>query len=135
MGPVSANAPLSAAIDSFGDSFIGQRFRTATNAFPAFCHDWQDKLMERTQYNIERISWHVDDHGMETGTYLGYSTISSCTTKLSRGGIPIGKLTYQEINYSLSGKTLDEAKHATPMQTGVMNTLEIFRWDQTHWLY
>jgi hypothetical protein len=133
-GEVGATAPLAAAVQGFGDTFIGRRFRTATKTFPAFCHDWQDKLIERERYNIERIIWHID-HGMETGTYLGYSPINSCTTKLSSGGIPIGKLTYQEINYTVSGKTLDDAKHAKPQQTSVMNTLEIFRWDQTHWLY
>jgi hypothetical protein len=108
------------------------RFRTAAAEFPAFCQDWQQKLEERTQWNLSQINWHVD-HGLESGTYTGYGTIDSCTTKMSNGGVPIGKLSYVEYTYALSGKTIDVAKHAHPKQVGIIRTLEIFRFDHNKW--
>ena len=109
-----------------------RRFKIAAAQFPAFCRDWQQKLEDRTQWNLSRIAWHVD-HGIESGTYTGYSTINSCTTKLSDSGVAIGKLTYEEYTYLLSGKTVDQAKHAQPKQLSIMRTLEIFRFDHGKW--
>jgi hypothetical protein len=109
-----------------------RRFKMATAEFPAFCQDWQRKLEDRTHWNLSRISWHLD-HGLESGTYTGYGAISSCTTKMSDSGVAIGKLTYDEYTYSLSGKSIDEAKHAQPKQVSIMRTLEIFRFDHGKW--
>ncbi|HUY19690.1 MAG TPA: hypothetical protein VMV15_10730 [Candidatus Binataceae bacterium] len=109
-----------------------RRFKLATAEFPAFCQDWQRKLENRTRWNLSRINWHLD-HGLESGTYTSYGTISSCTTKLSDSGVAIGKLTYEEFTYSLSGKTVDDAKHAPPKQVSIMRTLEIFRFDHGKW--
>ena len=33
----------------------------------------------------------------------------------------------------LSGRTVEEARHATPKPVGITNTTEIFRWDRTKW--
>ena len=109
-----------------------RRFRIASAEFPAFCHDWQSKLEERTRWNLSQINWH-EDHGLESGSYTSYSPINSCTTKMSDSGVSIGKLSYDEYVYTLSGKTVDEAKHAKPKQTSVMRTLEIFRFDHDKW--
>ncbi|HTW86671.1 MAG TPA: hypothetical protein VMD75_01580 [Candidatus Binataceae bacterium] len=109
-----------------------RRFRTAAAEFPAFCHDWQQKLSERTRWNLNQISWHLE-HGLESGTYTGYGVIDSCTTKLSRQGIPVGKLSYVEYTYALTGKTIEDAKHAQPKQVSTIRTLEIFSFDHNKW--
>ncbi len=108
------------------------RFQIASAQFPAFCHDWQTKLEDRTRWNLSQINWH-EDHGLESGTYTSYSPINSCTTKMSDSGVAIGKLSYDEYVYSLSGKTVEEAKHAQPKQVSVVRTLEIFRFDHDKW--
>ncbi len=111
-------------------------FKRAEQEFPGFCKDWGSKLMDRQRNNLTHIHWQVAN-GEETGAYVGYGTIQSCTCKQSSKGIPVGKLFYQEFEYSLKGKTLDEAQHATP-QTGIVtNTTEIFRWDKKlgKWIY
>jgi hypothetical protein len=108
------------------------RFQVAAAKFPAFCRDWQAKLEERTRWNLSQINWH-EDHGLESGTYTSYSPINSCTTKMSDSGVAIGKLSYDEYVYSLSGKSIEEAKHAKPKQVSVMRTLEIFRYDHNQW--
>jgi hypothetical protein len=109
-----------------------QRFKLAAAKFPAFCRDWQLKLEERTRWGLSQIKWHRDQ-GLESGTYTGYSAVNSCTTKMSKNGIAIGKLSYDEYTYSLSGKSVDEAKHAQPKQVSTMRTLEIFRYDHNKW--
>ncbi|SRR5579875_1127239 len=112
--------------------FHERRFKIAAAEFPAFCQDWERKLQERTRWGLSQINWHLD-HGMESGTYTGYGPINSCTTKMSDSGVAIGELSYYEYVYSLSGKTIDEAKHAKPKQIRVMQTLEIFRFDHNKW--
>jgi len=112
--------------------FHEHRYQIAAAEFPAFCHDWELKLQERTQWGISQIQWHLE-RGLESGTYTGYSPINSCTTKMSEGGVAIGKLSYEEHVYSLSGKTIDEAKHAPPKQVSTVRTLEIFRYDHNKW--
>ena len=113
-------------------AFHEHRYQIAAAEFPAFCQDWGRKLQERTQWGISQIQWHADN-GIESGTYTGYSPINSCTTKMSENGTAIGELTYEERVYSLSGKTVQEAKHAQPKQVSVMRTLEIFRFDHNKW--
>lgn len=108
------------------------RFRTAAAEFPAFCQDWQQKLAERTRWNLTQISWHVE-HGLESGTYISYGAIDSCVTKLSSQGIPVGKLSYVEYTYALSGKTIEDAKHAQPKPVSTIRTLEIFSFDHNKW--
>jgi len=116
----------------FGDRL----FAKAEKEFPAFCHDWQSKLRDRERNNMAHLDW-KDSNGIETTTYTGYGSIQSCTCKQSSKGIPVGKLYYQEFEYRLEGKTLDEALHATPKPDTVTNTTEIFRWDkkQDRWIY
>jgi hypothetical protein len=110
------------------------KLERAAAAFPEFCHEWEAKLVERTRYNLQRIEWKLQ-HGYETGDYVSYSKILSCTCKQTPKGIPIGKLTYQEFDYLLTGTTIDEASHSTPRPLSITNTTEIFRWDQNQWIY
>jgi hypothetical protein len=107
-------------------------FERASDSFPAFCKDWERRLHDRQLNNLENMSW-KDENGYKTGTYLGYSPIKSCDCKRSTGGVPIGELTYQETEYYLSGRTVEEARRADPKPVGITNTTEIFRWDHTKW--
>ncbi|MBF6570449.1 MAG: hypothetical protein IVW54_16405 [Candidatus Binataceae bacterium] len=107
-------------------------YKRAAAEFPEFCHEWQHKLQARQQYNLTRIDWRVD-HGTENGTYVGYGPISSCVTKMSDGGVSIGKLTYDEYTYMVSGKTVADARHAQPKPVSTVRTLEIFRFDHNRW--
>ena len=108
------------------------KFDHAALAFPDFCRDWQRKLHDRELNNLENISW-KDQNGWKTATYVSYSPVKSCSCKRSTGGVPIGELTYQETELYLAGRTVEEARHASPKPVGITNTTEIFRWDSTKW--
>ncbi|MGH7906130.1 MAG: hypothetical protein ACREP6_05840 [Candidatus Binataceae bacterium] len=116
------------------NSARNRRIERGAVVFPSFCQDWEEKLLARQTNNLKQIAWRPQN-GDEAGTYTGYGPIKSCTTKLSTHGILIGELTYQEFTYALSGKTIDQAEHANPKPVAITNTLEIFRWDRTKWLY
>jgi hypothetical protein len=103
-------------------------FERAEAAFPAFCRDWESKLHERERNNLSHITWKPSGDE-EVGDYVGYGSIKTCTCKNTPKGIPIGKVLYQEFEYHLEGKSLDEAKHAAPKPAVTTNTTEIFRWD------
>lgn len=109
-------------------------FERASDSFPAFCKDWGRKLHDRELNNLEHMTW-KDKDGYKTGTYLSYSPIKTCLTKRSTGGVPIGELTYQETEFFLEGKTIDQARHAQPKTLGITHTTEIFRWDKNKWVY
>ena len=108
------------------------KFDHAALAFPDFCRDWQRKLHDRELNNLENISW-KDQNGWKTATYVSYSPVKTCSCKRSTGGVPIGELTYQETELYLAGRTVEEARHASPKPVGITNTTEIFRWDKTKW--
>jgi hypothetical protein len=131
-----ARAAVSAEVKTLFPMTLRERriYERASSEFPAFCHDWERKLHDREVNNLANIAWSARG-GYETATYVGYSSIERCECHESRQGIPIGKVTYEEINYYLVGKTLDEAKHAKPRQVGVTNTLEIFSWERNKWFY
>lgn len=111
-----------------------RKFERASADFPAFCQDWERKLHERELNNLDHINWQKRD-GYETASYVAYSKVESCDTKESPEGVPIGKISYEEYNYYLAGKTLEEAKHVTPKLVSRTNTLEIFSWDRNRWFY
>jgi hypothetical protein len=109
-------------------------FQRAASEFGAFCHDWERLLHEREVNNLEHLSWRKDGD-LETAIYTGYGKLESCECKASKEGLPIGKIRYQEINYSIAGKTINLARHAAPKLTHEINTLEIFSWDKGKWFY
>ena len=110
---------------------LGQ-FKTASAAFPDFCRDWQRKLNERERDNLGHIKWEIRN-GVETGTYVAYSAIDSCTCKEANNGVAVGTLTYKEFDYTLTGKSIDEARRSTPRATAVVPTREIFAFDKGKW--
>jgi hypothetical protein len=110
-----------------------ETFARAASSFTVFCHDWERLLHEREINNLEHLTWQTNG-GLEIATYTGYGKVESCECKESEG-LPIGKIRYKEINYSIAGKTVDEARHAMPKSTHEISTLEIFSWDKGKWFY
>jgi hypothetical protein len=111
-----------------------RRYERAASAFATFCRDWQRLLHERELDNLHHLSWR-ERGGLETALYTGYGKIESCECKASKEGLPIGKIRYEQINYSLVGKTVEEARHSQPKLLNEISTLEIFSWDKNKWFY
>ena len=106
----------------------------ASSVFASFCHDWERLLHEREVNNLDHLSWR-EDGGMETATYTGYGKVESCECKESKEGLPIGKIGYEEISYSIAGKTVNDARRAVPKLIHQIKTLEIFSWEKDRWFY
>jgi hypothetical protein len=109
-------------------------YEQAASLFPGFCHDWERLLHEREVNNREHLAWH-NDGGQQTASYTGYGKVESCQCKASKEGLPIGEIRYEEINYSIVGKTIEDAIRSTPKLTHQVTTLEIFSWDKGKWFY
>jgi len=110
-----------------------QKWDSAVAALPSFCHEWESLLHDREVENLTHLIW-KDHDGYETATYTGYGKVRGCEAKESAEGVPIGKVTYDEKNYYLVGKSIDEAK-SHPKLLGTTNTLEIFSWEKDRWFY
>lgn len=134
----AANAALAVQSQIDGAELLSpaqrRTFQRAASEFGVFCHDWERLLHEREVNNLEHLSWRKDGD-LETAIYTGYGKLESCECKASKEGLPIGKIRYQEINYSIAGKTINLARHAAPKLTHEINTLEIFSWDKGKWFY
>jgi hypothetical protein len=129
--------PLTAAMAALPatlSTLARHEFETAFRKLPSFCQDWQSKLHEREINNLAHVAWQ-EKNGYETATYVGYGKVNGCLCKESAEGVPIGKVTYDEYQYYLVGKSLNEAKVAKPKLTGTTRTLEIFSWDKEQWFY
>jgi len=111
-----------------------KQFQIASASFPDFCREWARKLSIREHDNLGNIKWAMHD-GVETGSYVGYSSIDSCTCKEATNGVAVGILTYKEFDYTLTGKSVKEAKHATPHATAVVPTREIFAYEKGKWFW
>lgn len=111
-----------------------KEFQVASASFPDFCRDWARKLSVREHDNLGSIKWAMHD-GVETGSYVGYSSIDSCTCKEASNGVAVGILTYKEFDYTLTGKSVDEARHATPHAATVVPTREIFAYEKGKWFW
>ena len=109
-------------------------YRKASALFPDFCKHWEQDLHERETNNLSKLEF-VPTEGFQTATYTGYGKITACESHQSKDGYSIGKLTYEEYTYSLSGKSEDEARHAVPKTINDLRTTEIFRWDKGKWFY
>jgi|SRR5579872_3226362 len=111
-----------------------KEFKTAAAEFPSFCKDWEHKLHDREVNNLGHVAWTEKD-GWETATYTGYGPVEKCECHQSSDGFSIGKVTYEEFQYYLVGKTPEEAKAAKPKVTDTTATTELFRWDKSKWFY
>jgi hypothetical protein len=121
--------------ETTSSSFVAKRgYAHAAVTFPGFCHEWEQKLRDRELNNRAHIRWDTHDK-LKVGNYVGYSAVQTCECKEATNGLPIGKLTYQEFNYHVSGKTVGAANQAKPTVVHTTNTLEIFSWDRERWFY
>jgi hypothetical protein len=109
-------------------------YQRAASTFNSFCHHWESLLHEREVNNLGHLSWR-NNGGLETAIYTGYGKVESCECKPSKEGLAIGKIRYEERNYSIAGRTIDEARHAPPKLMHEISTLEIFSWDKGKWFY
>ncbi len=117
-----------------GRLLLDREFKTAAARFPGFCKEWEHKLQEREINNQQHVAWQFKD-GWDTGRYVGYSSVEKCECHQSRDGYSIGKLSYEEFDYYVVGKTEQEAKHASRKVAGTTDTTELFRWDKDAWFY
>jgi hypothetical protein len=109
-------------------------YRKASALFPDFCKHWEQDLQERETNSLSKLEF-VPREGLQTATYTGYGKIAACESHQSKDGYSIGKITYEEYTYYLSGKSEDEARHAVPKTINDLRTTEIFRWDKGKWFY
>ncbi len=109
-------------------------FKKAAALFPGFCRHWEQDLREREMNNLAKLRFILKD-GFQTATYTAYGKVAACESHQSRDGYSIGKISYEEFIYYLTGKSEDEAKHAPPRAISDTHTTEIFRWDNGKWFY
>ena len=109
-------------------------FRKASALFPDFCKHWEQDLHDRETNNLSKLKF-VPKEGYETATYTAYGKVSGCESHQSKDGYSIGKITYEEFQYYIVGKSEDEARHAAPRTVSDTHTTEIFRFDNGKWFY
>ena len=109
-------------------------FRKASALFPDFCKHWEQDLHERETNNLSKLIFTEKD-GYETATYTAYGKVAACESHQSKDGYSIGKITYEEFEYYIAGRSQDEARHAAPKTVSDTHTTEIFRWDNGKWFY
>lgn len=136
----SANHPtLREKIKTIVDRIPGRlemdrQFKVASALFPSFCDHWQQNLRDRETNNRNHLNF-VEKDGYETATYTGYGKIEECESHQSKMGFSIGRITYEEFEYYIVGKTQDDAEHAAPKPVSDTHTTELFRWDNNKWFY
>jgi hypothetical protein len=109
-------------------------FRIASAQFPDFCKHWEQDLRDRETNNLSKLKF-VPKEGYETATYTAYGKVSGCESHQSKDGYSIGKITYEEFEYYIAGRSQDEARHAAPRTVSDTHTTEIFRFDNGKWFY
>ncbi len=109
-------------------------FRKASALFPDFCKHWEQDLHDRETNNLSNLKF-VPKEGYETATYTGYGKIAACESHQSKDGYSIGKITYEEFEYYIAGKSQDEARRSERKTVSDTHTTEIFRWDNGKWFY
>ncbi len=113
---------------------MDRQFKIASALFPSFCDHWQQNLRDRENNNRNHLSF-VEKDGYATATYTGYGKIEECESHQSKTGFSIGRITYEEFEYYIVGKTQDDAEHAVPKPVSDTHTTELFRWDNNKWFY
>jgi len=109
-------------------------FRKASALFPGFCKHWEQDLHDRETNNLSKLKF-VPKEGYQTATYTAYGKVAACESHQSKDGYSIGKITYEEFEYYIAGRSENEARHAVPKTVSDTHTTEIFRWDNGKWFY
>jgi hypothetical protein len=132
VGPAYAQTPTAEdALKQTSHAVSSTEYEQAARSFPELCHAWQRKLDEDARNQKNLLQWQ-DREGWKTATYSSYGPIQSCTCKL-RDGVPLGRITYEEIEYYIAGRTVEEARNAQPITVGSTNTIVILRWENGRW--
>lgn len=113
---------------------MDKEFLVASAQFPSFCEHWQQNLRDRETANRNGAKY-VEKEATETATYTGYGKIAVCEAHQSKTGYSIGRITYEEFTYFLTGKSLDDAKISEPKPVNDLHTTELFRWENGKWFY
>jgi hypothetical protein len=137
--PAAKHTTIRQKIKTIVDAIPGRlemdrEFKIASAVFPSFCQHWQQDLQDRETNNRNHLSF-VEKDGYQTATYTGYGKIEECESHQSKTGFSIGRITYEEFEYYIVGKTQDDAEHATPKPVSDTHTTELFRWDHEKWFY
>jgi hypothetical protein len=109
-------------------------FKKASAEFPGFCKHWEENLRDRERDNLKKLVFALVD-GLHTATFTGYGEVKICEAHQSKDGFSIGKITYEEFTYSVSGKTPEEAAKGEKKPVSNTITTEIFRWEKNKWFY
>jgi hypothetical protein len=109
-------------------------FKKASAEFPDFCKHWEQNLRDRERDNLKKLVFALVD-GLHTATFTGYGEVKACEAHQSKDGFSIGKITYEEFIYSLSGNTPEEAAKGERKPVSNTITTEIFRWEKNKWFY
>src|SRR5262245_56427727 len=111
---------------------LDREFKKASEKFPEFCKHWEKNLRDREKNNLLKLVFTEKD-GVHTATYIGYGEVKTCEAHQSKDGFSIGKISYEEFTYNLSGKTREEAAVAEKTTISDVHTTEIFRWENNEW--
>jgi hypothetical protein len=144
--PPAAQAPISRKEEkalrrearSLSKKLVSERekldleFKKASERFPEFCKHWEQNLREREQNNRLKLVFTEKD-GVHTATYIGYGEVKTCEAHQSKDGFSIGKISYEEFTYNLTGKTREEAAVSEKTTISDVHTTEIFRWENNEW--
>lgn len=109
-------------------------FKKASAEFPDFCKHWEQNLRDRERDNLKKLVFGLVD-GLHTATFTGYGEVKICEAHQSKDGFSIGKITYEEFTYSVSGTTPEEAAKGERKPVSNTITTEIFRWEKNKWFY
>jgi hypothetical protein len=107
-------------------------FKKASEKFPEFCKHWEQNLRDRERDNRVKLVFTEKD-GLHTATYVGYGEVKTCEAHQSKDGFSIGKISYEEFTYNLSGKSREEAAASEKTTVSDVHTTEIFRWENNEW--
>ncbi len=109
------------------------RMEDAADAFPAFCEEWMQKLVERERHNVGHIKWEEQSQAVK-GEYVGYSQQHTCKMADSHV-VPVGKIMYTELRYEKRGSNIPEAERSPARPVEATEVTEIFRYDKGKWIY
>ena len=109
-------------------------FRKASALFPDFCKHWEQDCTSAK--SITSRNCNSFRRKATKPRPIPAMARSPAASRISRKMVySIGKISYEEFEYYIAGKSEDEARHAQPKTVSDTHTTEIFRWDNGKWFY